>query len=167
MHEKLYSTGIPTSLPSSSFEVVELTSNRCSIEALETKLGSMTVSQKEKADKDLAKKQVKEAARLERVAAAKASSIITIKRVERTKRKHVVIVSGLEAFPEIDIKKLAKEFGKKFACGSSVTKSAAGEEEITVQGDVSEEIFDELTEKHGVDENNVKQVEEKKKKGGE
>lgn len=48
-----------------------------------------------------------------------------IKRVERNKRKYVTEVSGLEHFG-LDLKKVAKEFGKKFATGSSVAKTAAG-----------------------------------------
>jgi len=123
----------------------------------------MTVEAAAKAEKDLAKKQVKEEARLQREAEKKKASVIYIKRVERTKRKHVIIVSGIEAFG-LDLKKVAKEFGKKFACGSSVTKNPAGGDEITVQGDVSDEILDELTEKYGVDDANIKQIEEKKKK---
>jgi len=69
--------------------------------------------------------------------------------------------------------------GKKFATGSSVTKSAVGTaaataaasgsgEEITVQGDVSDEIFDWLVDVYGneVPEDNIELVEDKKKKGG-
>ena len=37
---------------------------------------------------------------------------------------------------------IAKDFGKKFATGSSVTKTPSGGEEIVVQGDVSPEIED-------------------------
>ena len=33
-------------------------------------------------------------------------------------------------------------FANKFACGSSVTKNNQGNDEIVVQGDVSDEIFD-------------------------
>lgn len=36
----------------------------------------------------------------------------------------------------------AKKFGKKFACGASVTKDASNKEEIDVQGDCSEELAD-------------------------
>ncbi len=63
---------------------------------------------------------------------------------------------------------MSKEFGKKFATGSSVTKTAAGGEEIIVQGDVSEEIEEFLQEKWPgvVPEDNVELVEDKKKKGG-
>lgn len=60
---------------------------------------------------------------------------------------------------------MAKEFGKKFATGSSVTKAPGGGEEITVQGDVSDEVFDWLQEVHpDVPEENIEQIEDKKKK---
>jgi density-regulated protein DRP1 len=74
-------------------------------------------------------------------------------------------VTGLEAHG-LDNKKIAKELGKKFATGSSVTKSPAGTEEITVQGDVSDDLFDWLVEVHGkeVPEDNIELVEDKKKK---
>lgn len=75
-------------------------------------------------------------------------------------------VSGLEGFG-LDLKKIAKEFGKKFATGSSVTKTSSGGEEITVQGDVSDDILDWLLEHHEqIPEDNIEQVEDKKKKGG-
>lgn len=68
----------------------------------------------------------------------------------------------------MDNKKIAKDLGKKFATGSSVTKSPAGAEEITVQGDVSEDLYDWLVEVHGkeIPEENIELVEDKKKKGG-
>lgn len=61
---------------------------------------------------------------------------------------------------------MAKDLGKKFATGSSMTRSAAGTEEITVQGDVSEEIRDWLVEVHGdkVPRGNIELIEDKKKK---
>ena len=89
-----------------------------------------------------------------------------IKRVERNKRKYVTAVSGLEAHG-LDLKKVAKDFGKKFATGSSVTKTASGGEEIVVQGDLSDEIYEWVTETYeGIPEENVDCVEDKKKKGG-
>ena len=66
---------------------------------------------------------------------------IVIKRVERTKRKCNAIVSGLEHF-DIDLKKAAKTFANKFACGASVTKNAQGNDEIVVQGDVQDDLYD-------------------------
>ncbi|KAJ3334359.1 Translation machinery-associated protein 22 [Blyttiomyces sp. JEL0837] len=66
---------------------------------------------------------------------------VTIKRIERTKRKCVIAVAGLEVF-DIDLKKAAKVFATKFATGSSVTKNPAGFDEIIVQGDVQDDIYD-------------------------
>lgn len=62
-----------------------------------------------------------------------------IKRIERTKRKSVTTVFGLDVF-DVDMKKAAKMFANKFACGSSVAKNNQGLDEIVVQGDFSEEI---------------------------
>ena len=92
------------------------------------------------------------------------SSKVLIKRVERNKRKYVTCVSGLEAHG-LDLKKVAKDFGKKFATGASVTKVASGGEEITVQGDLSDEILDYLGEVYAeIPEENFECVEDKKKK---
>jgi density-regulated protein len=64
------------------------------------------------------------------------------------------------------LKKVAKELGKKFATGSSVTKTAAGGEEITVQGDVSDELEEWLMEKYPeIPEDNLDFKDESKKKG--
>ena len=90
-----------------------------------------------------------------------------IKRIERNKRKYVTAVQGLEAFG-LDIKKVAKDFGKKFATGSSVTKIPGGGEEITVQGDVSEDIQEYIEEHYkDVPEDNIELIEDKKKKKAE
>lgn len=85
----------------------------------------------------------------------------------------------------IDLKKAAKLFAQRFATGASVTKNAAGTDEIVVQGDVSQEIFDMIDDaneegsgggkggKKGLDVlkgvviENVDIVEEKKKKSNE
>ena len=93
------------------------------------------------------------------------TSKVQIKRVERNKRKFVTVISGLEAHG-LDLKKVAKDFGKKFASGSSVTKTAAGGEEITVQGDLSDEILDYVDENfEDIPEDNVELVDTSKKKG--
>lgn len=74
-------------------------------------------------------------------------------------------MTGLEAF-SLDNKKFAKDFGKKFATGSSVTKTPGGGEEIVVQGDVSDEIEEFILEKYPmIPEDNIELVEDKKKKG--
>lgn len=77
----------------------------------------------------------------------------------------MTVIIGLEAF-SLENKKVAKDFGKKFATGSSVTKTASGGEEIVVQGDLSEEIEEFILEKYPtIPEDNIELVEDKKKKG--
>lgn len=132
-------------------------------------MSNLTVAAQEKALKAEAqalKRAEKEEAKAEREEERKATSRIILKRVERTKRKHVIIVTGLETFG-LDLKKVAKDFGKHFACGSSVVKSASGTDEIVVQGDLSDDIMDYLEDKYPmVPIDNIDQVEDKKNKGG-
>ncbi|TGZ77400.1 eIF1-like protein [Ascodesmis nigricans] len=139
-------------------------------EAVEAAMSNLSVDAKEKAvkaEEAASKRAEKEAAKAEREAAKKASSRVILKRVERTKRKHVIVVSGLEAFG-LDLKKVAKDFGKKFACGSSVTKNPSGGEEIVVQGDLSDDILEFIEENYSVvPVDNIDQVEDKKKKKSE
>jgi len=142
-------------------------------EMLSANLSTLSVSARERAAKDAAKKEAKaalaESRNLERKAAAK----VQIRRVERNKRKYVTVVSGLEAHG-LDNKKIAKELGKKLATGSSVTKAVGvvaqggSGEEITVQGDVSYEILEWLVDVYGneIPEDNIDLVEDKKKRGG-
>ncbi|KAK5131918.1 hypothetical protein LTR08_000506 [Meristemomyces frigidus] len=130
-------------------------------------LSTLSVDAQKRAEKDAHKKALKATAAEAKEAERLASSKIIIKRVERNKRKYVTEISGLEAFG-LDLKTVAKTFGKKFATGSSVTKAAGGVgEEITVQGDVSEEVVEWLGENHEeIPERNVEVVEAKKKKEG-
>ncbi|KAI5286683.1 Translation machinery-associated protein 22 [Ascosphaera acerosa] len=137
-------------------------------EAISANLSTLSVSARERAEKDAKKKEAKAALESSRQEEKKAASRVLIKRVERNKRKHVTVVVGLEHFG-LDVKKAAKEFGKRFATGSSVTKAAAGggssKEEITIQGDVSDDILDWLLENHPeIPEDNIELVEDKKKK---
>lgn len=71
----------------------------------------------------------------------------------------------------VDLKKAAKQFAQKFATGASVTKNNQGQDEIVVQGDVSGEIVEMIEEGAGVLKgipvDNVVEVEDKKKKGGD
>ncbi|XP_037933197.1 density-regulated protein homolog [Teleopsis dalmanni] len=67
---------------------------------------------------------------------------ITVSRAPRGKKKSVTVVTGLSTF-DIDLKVAAKFFGTKFACGSSVT----GEDEIVIQGDVKDDLFDVIPKK--------------------
>nr|CAD7431279.1 unnamed protein product [Timema monikensis] len=67
---------------------------------------------------------------------------VYVSRAPRGKKKSVTVVTGLNSF-EIDLKVAAKFFGTKFACGSSVT----GDDEIVIQGDVKDDLFDIIPEK--------------------
>ena len=92
---------------------------------------------------------------------------MTIKRVERNKRKFVTVITGLENQGR-DLKKVAKELGKKFATGCSVTKRPDGQgEEITMQGDLADEVEEYvLDDMKDIPEDNVEVVEGKKKGAG-
>ncbi|KAI8992151.1 translation initiation factor SUI1 [Mycotypha africana] len=112
-------------------------------------------------------KSAKLEAKLERENKKKMASRIIIKRIERTKRKSVTTIFGLEIFG-VDLKKAAKMFANRFACGSSVAKNNQGQDEIVVQGDFSEEIHEIILKNWPtVPQENIDRVEEKKKKKGE
>lgn len=158
MHQKLYSEGGQT-----AFDLgIRGGLTSLSTEALSANLSALSVDAQKRAEKDAAKKTAKAAAAEQREAERKAEAIVLIKRVERNKRKYVTVVSGLEEHG-LDLKKVAKELGKKFATGSSVTKTAAGGEEITVQGDVSDDLYDWLVDNHSVPDENIEMKDEKKK----
>lgn len=67
---------------------------------------------------------------------------ICLSRSARGKKKSVTVVTGMATF-DVDLKVAAKFFGTKFACGSSVT----GDDEIVIQGDVKDDLFDVIPEK--------------------
>ncbi|XP_062533343.1 density-regulated protein homolog [Armigeres subalbatus] len=67
---------------------------------------------------------------------------ICVSRSARGKKKSVTVVTGMATF-DVDLKVAAKFFGTKFACGSSVT----GDDEIVIQGDVKDDLFDVIPEK--------------------
>ena len=135
------------------------------IDAIAASLSTLSVDAQKRAAKDAQKKEAKAILTETREHEKKMAAKVLIKRVERNKRKYVTAVSGLEAHG-LDLKKVAREFGKRFATGSSVTKTASGGEEIVVQGDLSDEIFEMVTEVYeGIPEDNVECVEDKKKKG--
>ncbi|CAM1507092.1 Fc.00g067330.m01.CDS01 [Cosmosporella sp. VM-42] len=135
-----------------------------SAEALEAATASLSVEAQKRAAKDAQKKAAKAEAAEAKQVEKLAKSVITIKRIERNKKKFVTAVIGLEAFG-LELKKVAKDLGKKFATGSSVTKVPSGGEEIVVQGDVSDEIEEFLLEKYKeIPEDHIELIDEKKKK---
>ncbi|KAG7092170.1 hypothetical protein E1B28_008539 [Marasmius oreades] len=136
-------------------------------EALQNKLGTLSVEAQSRLEKDTAKKEAKAVAKADAALKKKMSSTVTIKRIERNKRKHVTSIHGLEAF-DIDLKKAAKQFASKFATGASVTKNPQGQDEIVIQGDVCDEVLEMIEEGagmlKGIPSDNVEIKEDKKKK---
>ncbi|KAH9179529.1 density-regulated protein DRP1 [Lactarius sanguifluus] len=147
--------------------------------ALKAKLGTISQEAQSRLEEETIKKEAKADAKADAARKKKLASQVIIKRIERNKRKFVTSIRGLEAFG-VDLKKAAKLFAQRFATGGSVTKNAAGIDEIVVQGDVSQEIYDMIAEandgkggKKGLDIlkgvliDNIELVEEKRKKDTE
>lgn len=78
-------------------------------EALEAAAASLSLEAKKRADKDAQKKAAKAEAKEAKEADKKAKSTVTIKRIERNKKKFVTAVIGLEAFG-LELKKVGKFF---------------------------------------------------------
>ncbi|KIK01172.1 hypothetical protein K443DRAFT_69234, partial [Laccaria amethystina LaAM-08-1] len=145
----------------------ELFEKYYSEDALQARLGTISLEAQTKLEKDTAKKEAKAEAKANAELKKKMASQVIIKRIERTKRKHVTSIYGLDAFG-IDLKKAAKQFASKFATGASVTKNPQGQDEVVVQGDVSDEVLEMIEQGvgvlKGIPEDNVEIVEDKKKK---
>jgi len=71
-----------------------------------------------------------------------AEKMIVLSIAPRGKKKAVTVVKGLKTFG-IDLKVAQKFFSSRFACSSSVQ----GDDEVIIQGDVKDELFDVLPEK--------------------
>ncbi|OVA08429.1 Translation initiation factor SUI1 [Macleaya cordata] len=70
---------------------------------------------------------------------------VVIEKVVRNKRKCVTIVKGLDLFG-VKLSDASKKLGKKFASGASVVKGPTEKEQIDVQGDISYDIVEFITE---------------------
>ncbi|KXS13694.1 density-regulated protein DRP1 [Gonapodya prolifera JEL478] len=94
------------------------------------------------------------------------SQRVVIELSARSKRKHVTSITGLENY-DVDLKKAAKMFATKFACGASVTKTPDGRDEIVVQGEFADEISELIqTTWPQVDDDKITMKEKKTKGGG-
>ena len=84
---------------------------------------------------------------------------ITLSIAPRGKKKSVTVVQGLKTCG-IDLKVASKFFGQKFACGASIT----GDDEIVIQGDFKDDLFDLIPEKWpDVDEDWIEDLGSKKR----
>ncbi|KAJ3350292.1 Translation machinery-associated protein 22 [Kappamyces sp. JEL0680] len=88
---------------------------------------------------------------------------VTIMIEERTKRKRITHITGLELFG-VDLKKAAKAFASKFAASSAVSKKGDGSDEIIIQGDCEYELPDFLAASFAIKESDIEFLEPKKKK---
>ncbi len=80
----------------------------------------------------------------------KEAQVVKIALMKRNKRKSMTVIGGLEPFLKIKMKEAAKIMGKHFACGSSVVKTDSRVEEISIQGDVLNDLPGFLSETFGV-----------------
>ncbi|XP_022729799.1 translation machinery-associated protein 22-like isoform X3 [Durio zibethinus] len=70
---------------------------------------------------------------------------VVIEKVVRNKRKCITTVKGLELFG-VKLSDASKKLGKKFATGASVVKGPNDKEQIDVQGDISYDVVEFITE---------------------
>jgi len=84
---------------------------------------------------------------------------INVSRAPRGKKKSVTVVTGLGTWG-VDLKLAAKFFSTRFAASSSVT----GDDEIVIQGDVKDDLFDVIPEKWPeVDEDSINDLGDQKR----
>ncbi|OAY53925.1 translation machinery-associated protein 22 [Manihot esculenta] len=69
---------------------------------------------------------------------------VVIEKVTRNKRKCITTVKGLDLFG-VKLSDASKKLGKKFATGASVVKGPTEKEQIDVQGDISYDIVEFIT----------------------
>ncbi|OTA23508.1 hypothetical protein BTJ68_13885 [Hortaea werneckii EXF-2000] len=131
-------------------------------------LSTLSVEAQKRAEKDAQKKAAKASATEAKEAEKRATSRIYIKRVgaQQAQIRHRGLRAGaLRPRPEEDRERIRQEVRH----GSSVTKNAGGTgDEITVQGDVSEDIEEWLLEHYEdkIPEDNIELIEDKKKGKG-
>ncbi|KAK3229055.1 hypothetical protein Dsin_000936 [Dipteronia sinensis] len=88
---------------------------------------------------------------------------VVIEKVVRNKRKCITTVKGLELFG-VKLSDASKKLGKKFATGASVVKGPTEKDQIDVQGDISYDIVEFITETwHDVPETAIFFIEDGKK----
>mmetsp|Transcript_30413 Transcript_30413/g.72355 ORF Transcript_30413/g.72355 Transcript_30413/m.72355 type:complete len:181 (+) Transcript_30413:92-634(+) len=80
----------------------------------------------------------------------KAKPEILLERNIRNKRKCITTVSGLDTF-KVKLSEASKLFGKKFASGASVVKTASGKEQIDIQGDCLDQLAELILKQYGKD----------------
>lgn len=93
----------------------------------------------------------------------KADPKVYLERIQRSKRKCLTFVFGLEDFEGINIKQAAKKLGKKFACSASVEKKDLGFQ-MQLQGDCIDDMPQVLVDLFSVPEDKIFIVEKGSKR---
>ncbi|CAM6120508.1 unnamed protein product [Calypogeia fissa] len=70
---------------------------------------------------------------------------VVVEKVVRNKKKCLTIIKGLDMFG-VKLSDASKKLGKKFASGASVVKGPTEKEQLDVQGDITYDIVDFITE---------------------
>lgn len=94
----------------------------------------------------------------------KLKAAVVLESHTRNKKKMVTTVFGLDSFG-VKLSEAAKLFGKKFACGASVTKSPSGTEQIDMQGEFVDKLAELIIKTYGdkVGKSDVYVIQDKKK----
>jgi density-regulated protein len=112
----------------------------------------------EKADKS-----IEEDTKASKKKKKKPEKTIVLERNTRNKKKCITTVSGLDSFG-IKLSEASKLFGKKFASGASVVKTADAREEIDIQGDHLDGAIEFILKQYkDVAKNDIWMIENKKK----
>jgi len=129
------------------------------------KLESLSLNPTSGPSKDALKKAAKASQAEAKLASLKKTSKIVLSLQSRGKNKSVTSVQGLELHG-LDLKKVSKALGKKFASGASVGKMVDGtkREEVVIQGDLRYDIQEWIEETYPEVPAKLIVVEEPKKK---
>ena len=127
-------------------------------------LEKLTISSGSGPSKEALKKAAKAATAEDKLAKQRKTSKIIISLQSRGKSKSITTVAGLELHG-LDLKKVSKALGKKFASGASVSKTPDGLSEVVgIQGDLRFDIAEWIEETYPEIPEKLLVVEEPKKK---
>ncbi|XP_064392443.1 density-regulated protein homolog [Halichondria panicea] len=115
--------------PSKCYEWMKTNLPDCYTRLVERGVGGLTLAD--------SKRQKRGGKAIRKIVHCETPKQIKVSTVVRGKKKHVTLIVGLKTFG-IDLKKASKSFAQHFSCGSSVT----GDDEIVIQGDVSDDVID-------------------------
>ena len=114
-------------------------------------MGIVSITGEIDAEEEAGAKKGKKGIGPKKKAASTAEARVTIARIQRQKRKFITQIVGLDTIPDLNLKDIAKAFGKRFASGCSVGDLPSGGKEVVIQGDVWLELPEVLVSKCKID----------------